>query len=113
MRILTVTSLFPRGTAPTHAGSPNAVLESLACGTPVLVADLPEMREAVPEGRGVFAARTPEALARGLGRALALPRRQPAGRPRTWDDVAGEVLASFRRALGNRQDRIADAALAG
>ncbi|MCK6458958.1 MAG: glycosyltransferase, partial [Planctomycetes bacterium] len=42
------------------AGSPNAVLESLACGTRCLASDIPEMREALPSrAEGVLAPRTP------------------------------------------------------
>jgi len=82
------------------AGSPNAVLESLACGTPCLASDLPEMREAIPtRDEGLLAARTPEAFARGLGAILAA-RAGPTRATRTWSDVGREVLAYFEERCG-------------
>jgi glycosyltransferase involved in cell wall biosynthesis len=82
------------------AGSPNAVLESLACGTRCLASDIPEMREAMPsQAEGVLAGRTPEAFARGL--AAVLEARGEAPRPaRTWADVGREVLAYFEERRG-------------
>ncbi len=81
------------------AGSPNAVLESLACGTPCLASDLPEMREAIPtSAEGVLAARTPAAFARGLAAILAA-RASPPRPSRTWSDVGREVLAYFEERL--------------
>jgi len=84
------------------AGSPNAVLESLACGTRCLASDLPEMREALPtRADGVLAARTPEAFAKGL--VAVLEERGEAPRPaRTWSDVGREVLAYFEERCGVR-----------
>jgi glycosyltransferase involved in cell wall biosynthesis len=82
------------------AGSPNAVLESLACGTRCLASDIPEMREALPSrADGVLAPRTPEAFAKGL--AAVLESRGEAPRPaRTWSDVGREVLAYFEERCG-------------
>jgi len=80
------------------AGCPNAVLESLACGTPCLASDLPEMREALPSRtEGILVRRDPSAFARGLMMLLAAFAGNPRP-PRTWDDVAGEVLAFYRSA---------------
>jgi glycosyltransferase involved in cell wall biosynthesis len=82
------------------AGSPNAVLESLACGTPCLASDLPEMREAIPtRAEGLLAARTPAALAQGLATLLAAPAGTPHA-PRTWADVGRDVLAYFEERCG-------------
>ncbi|MDH3591045.1 MAG: glycosyltransferase [Planctomycetota bacterium] len=84
------------------AGSPNAVLESLACGTPCLVTDLPEFREVVhSDAQGIAVARTQQAIARAIA---ILVDRAPAGRdltdpPRTWDDVGREVLHVLRAAV--------------
>ncbi len=82
------------------AGSPNAVLESLACGTRCLASDIPEMREALPSrAEGILAPRTPEAFARGL--AAVLEARSETPRPaRTWSDVGREVLAYFEERCG-------------
>jgi glycosyltransferase involved in cell wall biosynthesis len=77
------------------AGSPNAVLESLACGTPCLASDIPEMREAIPtRSEGLLAERTPEGFARGLMALLAARAGEPRP-PRTWEDVGRDVLAYF------------------
>lgn len=82
-----------------HAGCPNAVLESLACGTPCLASDIPEMREVIDSDRqGLLVAREPTAIARGitalLDRQAAAADVRPAA-PRTWSDVAREVTALF------------------
>ncbi|HEX5136650.1 MAG TPA: glycosyltransferase, partial [Planctomycetota bacterium] len=82
------------------AGSPNAVLESLACGTRCLASDLPEMREALPtRADGVLAARTPEAFAKGLSAVLEERGEAPRA-ARTWSDVGREVLAYFEERCG-------------
>jgi len=82
------------------AGSPNAVLESIACGVPVLATDIPAMREAVPSAsEGELVAATPEAAARGLARLFAT-RPRPSHEVSGWDDVADRVLDCFARALG-------------
>ncbi|MHC4134516.1 MAG: glycosyltransferase [Planctomycetota bacterium] len=84
------------------AGSPNAVLESVACGLPVLASAIPAMREALqaPE-QGMLVEPRPEAVARGLARLVA-SGTIPGGSVRSWDDVAGEILQHFEYALGRR-----------
>jgi len=88
---------------PEHAGSPNALLEALACGTPCVVSDLPEMREAIGSSRLARAVtREPGVVARELrgileGRG---DRDAPSPSPRSWADVGREVLECFRAALG-------------
>ncbi len=81
-----------------HAGCPNAVLESLACGTPCLASDIPEMHEVIDaERQGILVAREPAAIARGIARLLRRadsPAVRPAA-PRTWAQVAGEVSDLF------------------
>lgn len=82
------------------AGSPNAVLESLACGTPCLASDLPEMREAIPtRAEGLLAERTPVGFARGLMAILA-SRVGPPRPPRTWAEVGRDVLGYFEERVG-------------
>jgi glycosyltransferase involved in cell wall biosynthesis len=84
----------------TSAGSPNAVLESIACGTPVLATDIPEMREVVrgPD-EGELVPLEDRAVARGLARLLGR-RAAPAGDAVPgWSEVAGRVLECFERAL--------------
>ncbi|MGH7163729.1 MAG: glycosyltransferase, partial [Planctomycetota bacterium] len=84
-------------------GCPNVVLESLACGTPCIGSDLPEMREVIPgppQGRTV--SRDPDAVAAALAGAVERPPGEAHGlsvAARTWGDVADEVLACFREAL--------------
>jgi glycosyltransferase involved in cell wall biosynthesis len=75
-------------------GCPNVVLESLACGTPCLGSDLPEMREVIVSPRqGTLVPRTPAGVARGLAEIVAgtWPVEDLTAEPRTWDDVALEV----------------------
>ncbi|MHC4818680.1 MAG: glycosyltransferase [Planctomycetota bacterium] len=81
------------------AGSPNAVLESVACGIPVLASDIPPMREALgtPE-QGMLVEPDPAAVARGLKR-LVKTEAIPAGSARSWTDAAGEILRHFEDAL--------------
>jgi glycosyltransferase involved in cell wall biosynthesis len=85
------------------AGSPNAVLEALACGIPVLVTDLREMREALAGTESsIFVRPEPAAIGAALRRLPLQP--PPSGRPRTWADVAKEIRAVFERVLaGARQ----------
>lgn len=76
------------------------VLEARACGTPVLVSDVPELKEAA-DGQAVVVAPTPEALAEGLAHMLngAAARPRYDG-PRGWHDAAramAEVLAGRTR----------------
>jgi len=82
------------------AGSPNAVLESIACGTPVLASDIPEMREALDSpGTGLLVPREVPAVARGLRRLLEIG--PASARPRSWIDVADEVMAVLHAAAAS------------
>jgi len=93
------------------AGSPNAVLESLACGTPCLASDLPEMREAIPtRASGILVPRTPQGFARGLAAVLAT-RTGPPQSPRTWSDVGRDVVSYFEERCGVAQEAVASGVL--
>lgn len=86
-----------------HEGCPNAVLEALACGTPVVSTDVGGIPDLVEEGRSgiLFKPRSDEAFAAALRTALARPwdRAEIAalGARRSWAHVAAEYLAVFRR----------------
>ncbi len=56
-----------------HEGMANVMLESLACGTPVVACDIEGVREIirVPEAGEIAARRTPQALATAIRRLLA------------------------------------------
>ncbi|MBM7518342.1 glycosyltransferase [Nocardioides nitrophenolicus] len=76
-----------------------AVLEALACGTPVVTADRGGARELVDATCGAWAAPSPGALADAVLRLLALPeaRRRTAARWRAeqygWDRTVARMLA--------------------
>jgi alpha-1,6-mannosyltransferase len=76
-----------------------AVLEALACGTPVVTADRGGARELVDASCGAWGAPNPEALADAVLRLLALPesRRRTAARARAeqygWDRTVARMLA--------------------
>lgn len=75
-----------------------AVLEALACGTPVVTADRGGARELVDASCGAWGAPSPEALADAVLRLLALPesRRRTAARRRAeqygWDRTVARML---------------------
>ncbi len=78
------------------AGSPTAVLESLACGIPVLAPDIPAFREVVNVGRdGLLVPLDISGTARGLCRLLEQEWSVPTTSRRTWNEVADEILILF------------------
>lgn len=83
------------------AGCPNAVLESLACGTPCLASDLPEMREVIEPGRdGLLVKREVGAIARGLAQVAVGGTSWNPRPPRTWDEVGAQVRDWLEHSLG-------------
>ena len=86
-------------------GWPNVVLESLACGTPVVATDVGAVPKllANPE-LGIIVEPTPEAICAGLLRALQQEWNPLANsayaQGHTWENVAAEVEAVLKRATG-------------
>jgi glycosyltransferase involved in cell wall biosynthesis len=78
-------------------GLPNAVLEALACGIPVVASDVPGMAEAAGESALLVPPDEPLALAGAVCRSLTSPLR-PLVSPHSFDDVAASHLAVFERA---------------
>ncbi len=85
-------------------GWANVLLESMACGTPVVATDIPGTREVVgaPEA-GILVPRTVEAIAEGIRRLLAEPPSRAATRAYAerfgWEDTTRGQLALFESIL--------------
>jgi glycosyltransferase involved in cell wall biosynthesis len=98
-------AVVPNRSAPAIAArytSPLKVFEAMAAGTPLVVSDLPALREILSPEQAVFvAADDPQALAEGIGRLLGDPplRARIAAALRagaegiTWDARAARILA--------------------
>ena len=91
--------------ASSREGWPNVLHEALACGTPVVAADVGAVPEMIPsEALGIMVAPDDiQALETGLRKALAHPWDRAAiarwGQTRSWQQVAAEVLQEMGRAL--------------
>lgn len=87
-------------------GYPNVVVESVACGRPVVATDVGGTREILRDGNGVLVPpRDVDALCRGLQEALSKSWDHDgiaAAMRRTWDDVAVETLAVCEQVLQQR-----------
>lgn len=84
-------------------GCPNAVVESLGCGTPVVATPVGAVPEIIRPGVNgeIVRVRDPDSLAKGITRALAR-EWDPEQISRTvdsWDEVAARVLAVWNRVL--------------
>lgn len=94
--------------ASSREGWANVLLESMACGTPVVATPAWGSREAIaaPEAGLVIDAATPEALAAGIRRVLAAAPERDATRAYAerfgWDETTNGQLALFRRLLGHQ-----------
>lgn len=87
--------------ASSSEGWANVLLESMACGTPVVATDIPGTREAVgPPESGLLVGRSPEAIAEGIRRVLARPPDRAATRAYAeqfdWGDTTRGQIALFR-----------------
>ena len=81
-------------------------LEALACGTPVVAADLPAHREVLGDQAELVPPSDPGALAAALGRVLEDPGGEAARAARrtraagfTWETCAQATLAAYRLAM--------------
>jgi glycosyltransferase involved in cell wall biosynthesis len=92
--------------ASSREGWANVLLESMACGTPVVAANIwgnPEVVRA-PEAGVIYEPNTPEGIAEGVRRLFAsLPPRSATrayAEPFSWDETTAGQLALFRRVTG-------------
>jgi teichuronic acid biosynthesis glycosyltransferase TuaC len=86
----------------THEGWPNVLLESMACGTPVIVSDFAGVGDIVgaPEAGRVVRQPTAPSLAAAIGEMLALPPERAATRAYAerfdWRSTTDGLIALFR-----------------
>jgi glycosyltransferase involved in cell wall biosynthesis len=85
-------------------------LEALACGTPVVAADLPALGEVLGDQAELVPPGDPAALAGALARVLDDPGGEPARAARraraagfTWETCAKATLSAYRLALESRR----------
>jgi glycosyltransferase involved in cell wall biosynthesis len=85
-------------------------LEALACGTPVVAADVPALREVLGGQAELVPPGDPDALAGALARALESPGGEDARAARraraagfTWENCAQATLSAYRLAMESRR----------
>ena len=92
--------------ASSREGWANVLLESMACGTPVVASNIPGNPEVVREPAAglVVETNTPAGIAAGVRRLFADPPARAATRAYAerfgWDETSAGQLAMFRRVLG-------------
>jgi glycosyltransferase involved in cell wall biosynthesis len=92
--------------ASSREGWANVLLESMACGTPVVASNIPGNPEVVREPAAglVVENNTPAGIAAGVRRLFADPPARAATREYAerfgWDETSAGQLAMFRRVLG-------------
>ena len=98
--------------ASSREGWANVLLESMACGTPVVAANIWGNPEVVrtPEAGVIYEPNTPEGIVAGVTRLFAaLPDRAATrayAEPFSWDETTAGQLALFRRVIeGRTRDR--------
>jgi teichuronic acid biosynthesis glycosyltransferase TuaC len=96
--------------ATAHEGCPNVVLESLACGTPVVATPAGDIPLLLDAGTGLLVERKVSALALGIAAALSQPwdraRVRARVEPRTWQAVGWEVEEEIREALRKKEEPV-------
>jgi teichuronic acid biosynthesis glycosyltransferase TuaC len=99
--------------ASSREGWANVLLESMACGTPVVASNIPGNPEVVQEPAAglVIEANTPAGIATGVRRLFANPPTRAATRAYAerfgWDETSAGQLALFRRVLAGAQHGVA------
>ena len=96
-----------------HEGFGLTPLEALACGTPVVVSDLPPLREVLGEQATYVPVGDVDALADALARAVADGRGDPAAqaarraqaRQHTWAECARVTMSAYEQAVRIRAAR--------